>query len=361
MEEKEYRKIMITIIVLILLALTILILRPIAIAIFFGLILSYIFHPLYLKLYKKIKSKNLSAFIILLLFLLIVIIPVILLFPIVMKQLLDAYVAFKAADLSPALRNLVPVLFENPKTAADVTAMITKFTANIADFFLATFQRLLVNLPSILLQTAIVLFTFFFAVREQEAIKDYVVSISPFPKEYQKKFYQKFEEVTQSVLFGQIVVGIAQGLVAGIGYFIFRVPNALLLTLITTLVGVIPIIGPWLVWIPIDIYLFLSENTGPAIGLLIYGLLVINWIDTLIRPQIVSRKTKMNSAVALIGMVGGLYVFGVLGLIIGPLILAYLFLLIEFSKERRFKSMIFEEEKDNSEGYKGLYLIHGKK
>jgi predicted PurR-regulated permease PerM len=180
--------------------------------------------------------------------------------------------------------------------------------------------------------------------RDQEELKEYFISLSPFSKEYQKKFYEKFESVTYSAIYGELIVGISQGIIAGIGFFICGVPHALLLTLLLTVASILPIIGPWLVWIPVDIYLFLNGHTGSAIGLLIYGLFIINWVDTILRPIIVSKGTKMNPAIALIGMAGGIYVFGIMGLIIGPLVLAYFILLVEAYKDKKIGSMVFQEQ-----------------
>jgi len=141
---------------------------------------------------------------------------------------------------------------------------------------------------------------------------------------------------------------IAQGLIAGIGYFVLGIPKALLLTIVTMIVGIIPVIGPWLVWIPVDIYLFVQGNTALAIGLLIYGLFVINWVDILLRPQIVASKAEMNSAIALIGTIGGIYAFGVIGILLGPLILAYLILLIEIYRDKEAESIIIRQEEANA-------------
>jgi predicted PurR-regulated permease PerM len=238
---------------------------------------------------------------------------------------------------------MFPYFFESPTLAADIEAMASTFTSTMANLIFSSLKKIILNFPNIIMQTIIVLFTFFFAIRDQEGLKEYFLTISPFPKEYQEKFYLRFEQITSSILFGQIVVGVIQGIIAGIAYFVFRIPNALLLTLLTMLVGIIPVIGPWLVWIPVDFYLFFTGRIGAGIGLLLYGLFIMNWIDALIRPQIVSKKTKMNPGVVLIGMIGGLYFLGVAGLILGPLILAYLFLVIEFYKEKKFKSIIFTE------------------
>jgi predicted PurR-regulated permease PerM len=133
-------------------------------------------------------------------------------------------------------------------------------------------------------------------------------------------------------------------LAAGIGYLIFGVPSALLLTLFTIFVSIIPFVGAWLGWVPVDIYLFSAGRVDAAIGLLIYGLIVVSLIDNVLRTIIISRRTKLNSAIVLIGMIGGLLAFGVLGLIIGPLVLAYVLLVIEIYKKRtQSESILFEK------------------
>lgn len=356
MEDKDIKKMFVAIIILVLLTLSFFIIKPIIFAVFFGFLLSYIFSPLYLKLKSKVKSSNISAFIVVVGLILIIILLSIFLLPIAVRQTLSAYESIKDADIVSVLQRNFPNLFTSPKATADLIAIVSSFTSNISVFMLSWIKGLFFNLPLILFQIIITLFTFFFALRDQDLLSSYLTSVSPFPREYQAKFAQKFKEVVNSVIFGQIVVGLVQGAVSGIGYFVLGVPHALLFTILTTLAGVIPVIGPWLVWIPVDISLFLTGDPLTGILLLVYGLFVINLVDPLLGPQIVGRGIKMNSAVVLIGMIGGLYAFGALGLIIGPLILAYLFLVIEFYKEGRFKSFIFEEQK--SEEYKGLYLVH---
>lgn len=131
---------------------------------------------------------------------------------------------------------------------------------------------------------------------------------------------------------------------AGLGYFVFGVPNAILLTVITVIAAIIPVVGPWLVWVPVDIYLFGTGNTSAGLGLLIYGLVIISWIDNVIRSMIVSRRTQLNTGIVMIGMSGGLFAFGFIGLIIGPLILAYVLLVIEvLRKSTVSEDLIFKK------------------
>jgi predicted PurR-regulated permease PerM len=106
----------------------------------------------------------------------------------------------------------------------------------------------------------------------------------------------------------------------------------------------IPLLGPYLIWIPVVIYLLIGGNSFSAAGLSIFGLIASS-IDNVLRPLIVSRRTKLHSALVIVGMVGGLLIFGVLGLIIGPLILAYLLIVLEIYRNKKLPGIIVSDNK----------------
>jgi len=345
MEDKEIKKYVVIILFFLLAVLSFFIIKPIFLSIFVGLVLAYLFSPLYRLINKKITSKTISALIVLLLVAVLVAIPTILIIKYSLSNLDKVYnYVSSISDVESLIKTTFPQLLNNSQISVNLHAITAALSLKISGYISSAINNLFFNIIPILLNVAVSLFIFFIAMRDQEELKSYVVSLSPFSKEYQKKFYDKFESVTYSAIYGELIVGISQGIIAGIGFFICGVPHALLLTIILTLTSILPIIGPWLVWIPVDIYLFLHGQTSSAIGLLIYGLFIINWVDTILRPIVVSKGTKMNSAVALIGMTGGLYVFGIMGLIIGPLVLAYFILLVEAYKDKKIGSMVFQEE-----------------
>jgi predicted PurR-regulated permease PerM len=187
------------------------------------------------------------------------------------------------------------------------------------------------------------LFVLFFSLKDGEKAMEYLKSVSPLKKETEERFIKRFKDITNSVLLGQILVGVVQGLTAGIGFFIFKVDNALLLTIMAIICSIIPMVGPWIVWLPVSVFMFASAKPEIAIGFLIYNLCLTSLIDNVIRPFVISRKTEINSAVIVVGMVGGFLVFGIIGLIIGPLIIAYVLLMMEIYKKRNI-----EEKKDET-------------
>ena len=323
-----------------------LIVKPILYSIIYGILLAYIFYPFYKLSLLKLKNENLSAFLVcfVILTLLAIILSIILVT--LLNQAINFYLYLQTVNFTEIINRILPsfISSEFSSTIANsintsIPKILGKFVTSLGDFVL--------NIPNLFFQVLIVVLIFFFGLRDGEKAFEYFKSLSPFKRETQEKFFKHFEDITKSVLVGEIVIGILQGLVAGIGYFIFGVPNALLLTILTIIIGVLPIIGPWLIWIPADIYLFSIDKTVAGFGLLIYGLLLINWIDIIIRPLLVSRKTEINHAVVLIGMIGGLYIFGLIGLIIGPLILVYVLLILEvYRKQNLEQSIVFKKMKD---------------
>jgi len=338
--ESDLKKYVIFGLILLLAFLSFLIVKPIGTPIVLGLLLAYILYPFYKRINNKIKSKNICAFIILAITILIIIIPAVITIAPLTTQILGAYQTLNELDIGKAVQSVFPGLFQSPIASAEILAALGNLKKFISDWIINSFSATLINVPEILFGIVVLLFTFFFALIEGDNFRNYFSVIFPFSKEYEKKVYERFEQVTDSVIHGHFLVGIIQGFVAGIGYFFLGIPNALLVTILTTIAGILPVIGPATIWIPVDLFLFLTGQVDLAIALLIYGIMVISPIDTLMRPFIVSRRAEMNSALALIGMVGGLYAFGIVGFVVGPLVIAGLILVIEIYKDKTSQTSI---------------------
>ena len=270
----------------------------------------------------------------------------ILILNILLRQIIDLYLLLQQIDIVNIAKDSLPEFLASSELSATILSSLNTGFSNFMANTITGFGDFLLNLPIIALHLFVVLFVFFFTLRDGEKALEYLRDLLPIKKETQARFFKQFKDITNSVLIGQIVIGIIQGLIAGIGFYIFGVENIIILTIISMVASVIPIVGPWLVWIPVDIYLFSIGQKNDAIGLLIYGAIIVNWIDNLIRPWLVSRKAKINSAIVIVGMIGGLLSFGMIGIIIGPLVLAYVILVFEIYKKKTLdETIIFKEEK----------------
>lgn len=255
MEEKDFKRWVTPITLLIFGVVSFIIIQPILIWIAAGLMFAYILNPIYERLNKKLNKKYLSASIILVITLILIIIPMIVLLPITARQTLDIYASVSQFDAYPVLKTIAPYLLENPAVSAEIQAATSHTKAALSTWLLSYIKDTLMNLPNILLGIILLLFTFFFSMTESNTFKEYFFILFPFPKHYQEKFYDRLVQVTDSVIYGHIIVGLVQGLICGIGYYLLGVPQPFLLTTLSVIAGVLPVVGPWLVWIPMDIYL----------------------------------------------------------------------------------------------------------
>ena len=180
----------------------------------------------------------------------------------------------------------------------------------------------------------VVFFVFFVVLKDQEKFVEYIRSLLPFSKEVENKLFKSSRDITTSIFYGQIVLGIVTGIIVGIGFYIFGVPNAFILTILAAAAGILPIIGTTIIWVPVAIYLFVTGSVYPALGIVIFGILS-SIVENFVKPIIIARWINLHPVVVLVGMVGGTFVFGILGMILGPLILAYLLIVLEIYRDKK--------------------------
>ena len=314
------------------------IIKPIIIPIIFGLFLAYILGPLYKIIYAVIKNKNISASLFVLAIVLIILIPVIYFIPAMVNQAFEIYVAIQNLNLTEIIQN-----FTKAEIASTLAINIDNIIGQFFSIFLNQFKFFLLNLPTLAFQFAVFLFSFYFAARDSSELKKYIESLSPFSKKTGARLLEEFRAITNAIVFGQVLIGILQGLALGAGLFFLGVPNALTLTFVGALLSIIPILGAWLIWLPTAIYLLVAGKTFAGIFLILYGGLFISSIDNIIRPYLLSRQSTLPVALSLIGTIGGLFVFGIVGLVLGPLIIAYALIIIEFYRQGKLKDL-FEKK-----------------
>lgn len=335
---------MTAIILLALIVLSFFLLKPILLSIIVGFILAFIFYPLYTKLNYYLKSPNISSGLICTFLILLIVLPLWFLTPIVIDQSIKVFIASQQIDFVSVLKGIFPSIFASEEFSIEIGSIISSFVTKSTNSLMNSLSQIILNFPTLFLQSVVVFFTFFFVLRDKDKLIMYLKTLSPFPKQIENKLFDSSKAITNSVIYGQVIIGIIQGIVTGLGFFIFNVSNASLLTLLASLAGIFPVIGTAIVWIPVAIYLFIDGNTFAAIGVTIFGI-ISSSIDNLLRPIIVSKRAKMNSLLILIGMIGGLFLFGILGFILGPLILAYLLIILELYRSKKVSNILIEEGK----------------
>ncbi len=347
-EEEYFRKVMTAVLLFILIILCFFLIKPILLSIIFGVIMVFIFSPPYNFLNRFIKSKTLCASIISIILAAVIILPIWFFTPVIIDQSFKMFQAIQTLDFITPLKSVFPSLFTSESFTAEVASILHSFLSSTTNSIVNGFASLILDFPNLSLQFLVMAFTFFFVLRDKEELIVYIKSLLPFSKDVEEKIFKYSEGITWSVIYGQIILGIGQGILTGIGFFVFGVPNAFFLMLLAILLGILPVLGTFLVWIPVAIYMMINNGTEAGLGIAIFGI-VASLLDNFFRPIIIARRTQIHTGLILIGMIGGIFLFGVLGIILGPLIISYLVILLEIYRNKRMPGILIQP---NPEGAK---------
>ena len=201
MDTIYFRKFLVISFLIGLLILTFLVLKPILLFIVLGFILAFIFSPIYNLLVKVIKSPTVSASILSLILIAIVILPIWFFTPMVIDQVFNLYQLAQKTDFVAIFKNIFPAFFASEQFSSEIGSTIQSFITNVFNSILNKLGEMILNFPTIILNSVVVLFTFFFALKEKEKLFVFIKSLSPFSKEVEIKLAQSSKDITASVLY----------------------------------------------------------------------------------------------------------------------------------------------------------------
>lgn len=212
------------------------------------------------------------------------------------------------------------------------TINVGEIGKSVATWTFEHIGRIFSSSTQLILNTFIFFLCLYYLLVNRDHLHKEILLLSPLADSIDEKLIKRIINTIRGVVFGVLLVAIIQGLVAGIGLMIFRVPGSLLWGALAGIAGLVPLFGTAVVLIPAILYLFFTGSIMSAVGLLIWSILFVSTIDNLIGPFLIGGKTNLNSFLVLISILGGLVAFGSVGAIAGPTILAALLGLLELYK-----------------------------
>ena len=183
----------------------------------------------------------------------------------------------------------------------------------------------------------LILAMFFFYVQGETILAE-LAALSPLPPRYDKEFAKQFKDVVDATFRGYVITALAQGVVTAIGLVIAGVPAALFWGAVATVISLLPFIGAAAVWVPAAIYLYVAAALGraaywQAIFLTLWGVLAVSVVDNVVRPLVMRGKSQLPAIPLLFSVLGGLQAFGLVGLVLGPLVFSFLMSIIDIYKQ----------------------------
>lgn len=295
---------------------------------FFGaIILYFLFRPLYHWLHSKLKWRaGVSAGLVLVLSIIIILLPVSLLATLLIDQV-QSVIGYARDNIGSWSHwgDKIPLLWRDK-----ITQELSNILNNVGGFFVVTVKAV----GSQVITYCIMYFMFFYLlVADERKLKNMVISVMPFSKSNTIKLQQEFNNITHSTIVATGLIAVGQGVMLTLGLFLFGVPGALVFGFLGMIMAFLPLIGVPAIWLPASIWLMASGRLWSGVGLLVWGLVISN-VDNFVRPMLQRRLGKIHPVVSILGVFIGLSFFGILGVVIGPLILTYFLLTIKmFNQE----------------------------
>ncbi|MFL6254347.1 MAG: AI-2E family transporter [Pyrinomonadaceae bacterium] len=178
-----------------------------------------------------------------------------------------------------------------------------------------------------------VIFTMYYLFRDGERLRAAAYDMMPLSGPQAREILDRTGEVIGASVYGVLVIAVVQGMLGGLAFWALGLPSPLLWGVVMIFLSMIPMLGAFIVWVPAAIYLALTGHWGKALMLTVWGALVIGSIDNFLRPKLVGERTRLHELLVFFSVLGGLQVFGVLGIVLGPVIVAITIALLDVLRQ----------------------------
>ncbi|MEK7462847.1 MAG: AI-2E family transporter [Patescibacteria group bacterium] len=295
-------------------------------------ILSLALQPIYEKIKFLFKADWLSSLIVIILLAIFIVIPLMLLgwqiFKDAQSLYADAitnkivYVDKANSFLEGPLKRFIP----------DFSINLNLYVQKLFNWFVGNIGPLVSSTTQILFDLFLVTIALFFFLKDNLKIKKLLLEISPLDDKYDNLILEKLDGAVNSVIKGSLLIAAVQGVLIGIGFWIFGIPSPAFWGTVGVIAALVPGVGTSLIILPAIAYLFVNGSYFAAFGLIIWGTILVGSIDNVLRTIIYKTGVSAHPIFILFAVFGGLSLFGPLGLIFGPIILSFYLTLLEIYK-----------------------------
>jgi len=235
--------------------------------------------------------------------------------PWVQKQLSQPAAFSDLLEKIPFYERLLPYKETLLQKAGELVGRLSSFLIN-------SLSSVTVMTAQLIFMLFIFLYTMFFFLVDGDRILNRMLYYLPLKPEDEERMLDKFTSVTRATLKGVAVIGILQGVLTGAAFAVIGIPSSIFWGTVTAVMSLVPGIGTAIVWLPASIILATGGHYGQAIGLFVFCSLVVGGLDNFLRPRLVGQDTRMHELLILFGTLGGILMFGPVGIIVGPIVSA---------------------------------------
>ncbi|OIN97372.1 MAG: AI-2E family transporter [Deltaproteobacteria bacterium CG1_02_45_11] len=293
-----------------------------------------VFNPVYRFIQGKMSPPYASLITCILIFF-ILFVPIVLFIGILTNEAFDLYQMGKNAVIGDQLKNLlessrVSTVFERGNqillsfnielTGEEIFKAISDLGKTLGLYLFEQSRAIASNVIKFLIYFFFMLLIIYYLFIDGNKLMAFIIDLSPLPREQNEKLIQKFKDMAGAVIIGNGLSGLVQGILGGTVFALFGLKSPFLWGVIMALLAFLPIVGIGAVFIPAAIYLFIKGRVAAGIFFIVFYIFLSGSVEYLLKPKLVGRRVNMHTLLVFLAIIGGLKLFGILGIIYGPLV-----------------------------------------
>ncbi len=328
------------------------IISPFLTAVAWAMVFAIVFYPVYAFLCRQVKFRSLASLITIALILIVILGPISYLTSLLITET-QAFLASIDQDRLESMQRFYRGLSSSPLYQKMSTYMgelpseetIREGIRRAGKTLIDTMSLQITNVMVILANFLFMIFTIFFFLRDSAGFLAKARDFMPFSERHKDRLATQVKDMIVSTVYGGATVALIQGILGGLAYYTVGMESPVMWGVAMAVMSFVPVIGTFSIWGPGSVYLLLSGSYARGIGLFLFGVLVISMVDNILRPLIIGSRTKMPTILILFSVLGGIKLFGMIGFVMGPLIMAAFISVFEI-----FRHIEDEKEEDSAAG-----------
>jgi predicted PurR-regulated permease PerM len=296
-----------------------------------AIVITGVFNPVYRRLHGKFNA-TLSSLITCAIIFFVLFLPVSAFVGILANEAYDLYLTARDAVVSNPIKELI----ENSKIIDKINGILMNFGIKISGdelnrgvaelgrtvglFLYQQARSMTANIVNFVVNFFFMLLIVFYLLIDSRRLVSFIVGLSPLPNEQDEKLIQKFKDMAGAILLGNGLGGLIQGTLGGIVFAFFGFRSPFLWGVIMALLAFLPIVGVGAVFLPAALYLILQGRMAAGIFFIVFYVVLSGGIEYLFKPKLVGKRVQMHTLLVFLSIIGGLKLFGILGIIYGPLV-----------------------------------------
>ncbi|UCD71010.1 MAG: AI-2E family transporter [Syntrophobacterales bacterium] len=334
MERKHFSSMLIIFLIILSCYLFYVIFSPFLIPIIWAIILAIVFYPVYRGLNHRLKGrKSFCALVMTSFVVLLIVFPSAYMLSMLANEAISAYAFFETGLETGRFQSILGVK-DHPiiqglwhrlnqyvdLSELDINSLLLENLRMVSTFAMNQTSRIIKGFSFIIINFCLVIISLYYVFKDGDQLLRKVREAIPLAPQDKNLLFNRLEEMVYATLYGGVLVALLQGFLGGFAFWFLGLSSPIFWGTVMAFLSFVPIIGSFLVWGPVVVYFFFQGSLLKGIVLMVWGGVVVGLSDNFLRPILISKRTKLHTMLLFFGVLGGIKSFGLLGLIVGPLV-----------------------------------------